>query len=94
VTETFVEALTVGIAQFFFIFLKGMQQINVIKERYLASILISLGLGVCGLLTMGIIARAVTQGSHWLVYVSFLIGGPLGIVSAIWMEKKYGTRKS
>lgn len=93
-TEILLEALVVCVAQFFFIFLKGLQQINVIKERYGASILISLGLGVCGLLTMGIIARAVTQGSHWLTYAGFLIGGPAGIVTAIWMEKKCGARKS
>ena len=93
-TEILLEALVVCVAQFFFIFLKGLHQINGVKERYAASVLISLGLGVCGLLTMGIIAKAVTQGSHWLTYVGFLIGGPVGIVTAIWMEKKYGTGKS
>ena len=90
--EIFVETSVVFIAQFFFIFLKGLQQINVIKERYLVSIFVSFGLGICGLLTMGIIAKAVTVGSHWSVYVGFLVGGPVGIAAAIWMEKKYGSK--
>lgn len=78
----------VFVAQFFFIFLKGLQQINVIKQRYRLSIFISLGLGVCGLLTMGIIAKAVVVGGHWSVYAGFLAGGPAGIASAIWIEKQ------
>jgi hypothetical protein len=92
--EILIEAIVVYAAQFFFIFLKGLQQINVVKQRYVASVLISFCLGVAGLLTIGIIAKAVTQGSHWLTYAGFLIGGPMGIISAIWMEKTYGTRKS
>ena len=82
--------LIVFVAQFFFIFLKGLQQINIIKQRYRLSIFISLGLGVCGLLTMGIIAKAVVVGGHWSVYAGFLAGGPAGICSAIWIEKKTG----
>ena len=88
------EAVVVFIAQYFFIMFKGLQQINVIKERYMLSMLISFGLGVCGLLTMGIVAKAVVVGSHWTVYVGFLAGGPMGIVSAIWLEEKYGNRES
>lgn len=91
--EIAIETTIVFVAQFFFIFLKGLQQINVIKERYMVSILVSFGLGVCGLLTMGIIAKAVTVGSHWSVYVGFLVGGPAGITAAIWMEKKYGSKQ-
>ena len=87
------EAVVVFIAQYFFIMFKGLQQINVIKERYVLSILISFGLGVCGLLTMGIVAKAVVVGSHWATYVGFLAGGPMGIVSAIWLEKRYGSGK-
>jgi ABC-type phosphate transport system permease subunit len=88
------EAVLVFVAQYFFILFKGLQQINVIKERYAVSMLVSFGLGVCGLLTMGIVAKAVVMGSHWTVYVGFLAGGPVGIVSAIWLEKKYGNRES
>ena len=80
--------LIVFIAQFFFIMLKGLQQINVINERYLISMLVSFGLGLCGLLTMGIVAKAVIIGSHWSVYAGFLAGGPAGIASAIWIERR------
>jgi len=80
--------IVVFIAQYLFILLKGLQQINVIKERYRMSSLISLGLGVCGLLTMGIIAKSVVVGGHWSIYVGYLVAGPAGIASAIWIERK------
>lgn len=82
----FKQCLTVFISQYLFILLKGMQQINVVEGRYKQSIAISLGLGICGLLTLGIITTAIVSGGSWLVYASYLAAGPSGIVTAIWLE--------
>ena len=87
------EGLTVFVAQAAFICLKGLQQINVVKQRYIASVVISIGLGVCGLLTTAIIAKTVVVGGHWSTYAAFIGGGPVGILAAMYIEKRMESRK-
>lgn len=85
-----IEGFVVFAAQFFFIFLKGVQQINVVTGRYKVAAVVSLGLGVCGLLTFGLIARTVVVGGSWLVFAGYLAGGPLGIMAAMRLEERFG----
>ena len=81
------EAVIVFVSQFVFIMLKGRQQMHVVKGRTMAAAAVSFALGVCGLATLGVLTNALTRGASWLVYAAFLAGGPVGIVTAIGMEK-------
>lgn len=84
--------LIVFVAQFTFIMLKGMQQINVVAGRFALSGLVSFGLGVTGLVTFDILANSVVRGAHWSVYISYLCSGVLGIWAAMWLEQRRKSR--
>jgi hypothetical protein len=78
----------VFVAQFMFIALKGMQQINVVAGRMAAAGWASLGLGVTGLITLDILANSLVNGAHWTVYVSYLASGVFGIWAAMLIERR------
>jgi uncharacterized membrane protein YuzA (DUF378 family) len=77
----------VFVAQFMFIMLKGLQQINVVAGRVAVAGWVSLGLGITGLITLDILANSLVNGAHWSVYASYLLSGVLGIWAAMWLER-------
>ena len=83
-----VVVLLVFVAQAFFIFLKGLQQINVVAGRRVPAALVSFALGVTGLITLDILANGLVKGTHWLVYVSYLLAGVVGIIMAMYLESR------
>jgi hypothetical protein len=86
-----IDNLILFVAQFVFIFLLGIQQLNVMRGYYVAAALTSLLLGICGWFTIGIIAEATTYDLTSVTFVTYIIAGPLGILSAMyfhsWMWK-------
>jgi len=78
----------VFVAQFMFIALKGLQQINVVAGRFAIASVVSFWLGVTGLITLDILANSLVNGAHWAVYVSYLTSGVAGIQTAMWIELK------
>ena len=83
-----VVVLLVFVAQATFIFLKGMQQINVVAGRYAPAAAVSFALGATGLVTLDILANGLVKGTHWLVYASYLVAGVVGILIAMYLESR------
>lgn len=81
-----VVAVLVFLAQFTFIALKGLQQINVVAGRFWRAGMVSFWLGVTGLVTLDILANSLVNGTHWMVYASYLSSGVFGIWLAMWLE--------
>ena len=81
-------ALTVFLAQFAYIFLRGWQTLNVVHGRRVRVGCCSLLLGLCGLYLTATIAVSAVCGAHWSVWVAFLSAGPCGIVTSMMIGKR------
>ena len=79
--------LILFVAQFVFIFLLGIQQLNIVRGYYVAAAVTSLLLGVCGWFTIGIIAEATTYDLTSVTFLTYIVAGPMGIVTAMWVHK-------
>ena len=75
--------LTIFIAQFVTIYLLGIQQQNVIGGHYTLAFITSLILGVSGWYLTSTVASANIEAIGTTVWWSFVIAGPLAIVSAM-----------
>jgi|TARA_R110000824_G_scaffold120382_1_gene275599 hypothetical protein len=85
--------VVVFVAQFTFIALKGLQQINVVAGRFWRAGMVSFWLGVSGLVTLDILANSLVNGAHWTVYISYLASGVFGIWLAMWIEERRKARE-
>ena len=74
--------IEVFVAQYISILLLGIQSLNVRDEKYLASAITSLLLGVSGWYVTGVVASAFSQGLNSSTFYAFLLAGPCGITSS------------
>jgi hypothetical protein len=72
-------ALVIFLAQGFFIFLLGLQQLNVVNHNYPGAFLVSLTLGVVGFSLTAAIAEVRHAGTFKPVWWGYVLGGPIGI---------------
>ncbi|MBU1447019.1 MAG: hypothetical protein KKF58_01785 [Gammaproteobacteria bacterium] len=77
------DALLLFLGSFFTVFALGFQQNNVHHRRYQAAFMNGIVIGIMNLLVLRIAPSA--SPSEML---AFLMGGPLGIVAAIWLNGK------
>lgn len=84
----FTESLTIFLCQYLVVLLLGLQSQNVRDRKMLAAAITSLLLGVTGWLVTGIVATAYHSGMLSLVFFSFIVAGPCGIVSSMWLHYK------
>lgn len=82
-------AFLLFIGSFFIVFALGFQQHNVHYRRYRAAFMNGIFIGAMNLLVLRLGPSAST-----VEMAAFLIGGPVGIVAAIWLNGKVCTRVS
>jgi uncharacterized membrane protein (DUF485 family) len=82
------QATLVFAAQFFYVLLLGFQTQNVVGKHYAAAMGNSLLLGILGLTLTTVIARQAVLGSDWKVIGAFLLSGPCGIATSMWLHPK------
>lgn len=82
-------ALLLFLGSFLIVFALGFQQHNVHYRRYQAAFLNSIFIGAMNLLVMSL-GPSASQAEM----VTFLIGGALGSVAAIWLNGKVCSRAS
>lgn len=70
-------------SQFAMIFLLGIQQMNVTGRHFVAAFITSLLLGICGYYLTSVIAQINIEGVLSSVWWSFIMSGPLGIITAM-----------
>jgi hypothetical protein len=70
-------------AQFVFILLLGLQQLNVVNHHYAGAAAVSLALGVIGFHLTATIAAVRNEGRFTPLWWSYIIAGPCGIVTAM-----------
>ena len=75
--------IKIFIAQFISIYLLGIQQKNVIGGHYLLAFITSLILGIFGWYLTSIIAAANLESMLSSVWWSFVLAGPIAIVTAM-----------
>ena len=80
------------IAQYCTILLLGLQSLNVRDGKYTASAITSLLLGITGWFVTGIVSQAY-KSNDVLVFLSFLLAGPCGIVSSMFIYSKVFNKK-
>ena len=71
------------VSQFVFIFLLGIQQLNIMRGYYVAAAFTSLLLGICGWFAIGIIAESTTYDLTSFTFFSYIVAGPVAIISAM-----------
>lgn len=87
------QALLIFVCQFVLIFLLGTQSQHVRDGKKLASAITSLLLGVAGWTITGIVSTAYVSGMFSLVFFSFIIAGPCGIVCSIMAHQYFRKEK-
>lgn len=83
-----IDAILIFVSQFSFILLLGLQSINVNSKHVVAAGLTSLTLGVVGFHVTGTIATAFKDGMFTLLWWSYILAGPLGIMASIKLHPK------
>ncbi len=76
--------LLVFTAQFFMVFLLGLQSLNVNRGHYMSAATTSLALGVCGFYITATIAAVHGEGMGTWLWWSYIAAGPMGIVASMW----------
>ena len=82
-------ALLLFLGSFFIVLALGFQQHNVHYRRYQAAFVNGIFIGVMNLLVLRLGPNASP-----IEMAAFLMGGPLGIVTAIWLNGKICTQAS
>jgi len=77
--------INIFLAQFIMIMLLGLQSINVNRGDKVMAAITSFLLGICGFYVTGSVAKAYVDGIMSSVFVAYLIAGPLGIVTSMYM---------
>lgn len=75
------ESVILFLSSFALVFLMGVQQLNVHSRRYLLSGVTSLLIGLTNLAALKLVPEAAL-----LPALAFLAGGPLGIVTSMWLH--------
>ena len=75
--------LILFVSQFLLVFLLGTQSINVVRGYYVAAAFTSLLLGICGWFAIGIIAESTTYDLTSFTFLSYIVAGPVAIISAM-----------
>ena len=78
-----IDNLILFVSQFLLVFLLGTQSINVVRGYYVAAAFTSLLLGICGWFAIGIIAESTTYDLTSFTFLSYIVAGPLAIISAM-----------
>ncbi|MDP1635259.1 MAG: hypothetical protein Q8L69_11340 [Gallionellaceae bacterium] len=81
-------AFLLFIGSFFIVFALGFQQHNVHYRRYRAAFMNGIFIGAMNLLVLRL-----GPSASPVEMAAFLIGGPVGIVAAIWLNGKVCTRR-
>lgn len=79
-----IDALIVFAACYFVVFALGFQSLNVNQGKYAMAFFTSLVIGICNWALL----KIVPQPNGSLLFVAYMSGGPLGIISAMWVHKK------
>lgn len=87
-----IEALFVFAAQFLYVFLLGLQQLNVVGRHYAAAAATSWCLGVFGYYLTATIAVHSSPDSGSLVWWAFTTAGVAGICFAMWVHPRIERR--
>ena len=82
------EAALIFVCQFFMVFLLGTQSQFVRDAKILEASITSLLLGIAGWTVTGVVSSAYASGIMTVVYFSFILAGPVGIASSIWLHRK------
>lgn len=80
-------ALAVFAAQFVYVLLLGLQSLCVNHGHYRAAAFNSFMLGSFGFFLTQQIAAAKGAETNWFVYAAFVVSGPLGITSSMWLHR-------
>ena len=83
------QAIVIFVCQFVLIFLMGIQSQLVRDGRIMYAAITSLLLGVMGWSITGIISSAYGQGMLSVVFFSFILAGPAGIASSIYIHQRF-----
>ena len=83
------QALTVFVCQYIMIGLLGLQSLNVRDGQKVHAAFTSLLLGIVGFQITGIISSVYSQGMLSLVFVSFVLAGPLGIYTSMCLHQHF-----
>lgn len=87
------QLLTVFVCQFLLIMLMGIQSLNVQGRKYFAAGATSFLLGIGQFTVTAAIATAKDGGLLSPLGIAFLLGGPLGIMTSIWIHPKLKIRR-
>lgn len=82
------EAALIFAAQFAMVMLLGLQSLNVNGRHYAGAAATSLLLGVCGYHITATIAAMNQDGFGSTAWWAFIIAGPCGIVTSIWLHPR------
>lgn len=83
-----VPEIKIFLAQFVMIWFLGLQSINVNRGHKLIAALTSFCLGVAGFYVTGTIAEVYHEGMFTSMFLSFVLAGPCGIVSAMYCHPR------
>jgi uncharacterized membrane protein YeaQ/YmgE (transglycosylase-associated protein family) len=83
------QALLIFCCQFVMIFLLGMQSQHVRDGKKLQAAITSLLLGITGWSITGTISSVYHEGMLSVVFFSFILAGPLGISTSIWIHTHF-----
>ena len=73
--------------KFFFVYLLGIQTINVVRGKYVVAFFVSIIIGVAEIFVIVAVIEA-TNTNNWLVYAAAILGGALGIALATLQGRK------
>lgn len=76
-------ALILFVSTYVAVFALGFQSLNVNGGHYRSAFLTSFAIGASNLLILRIVPDA-----DWVSLAGYLVGGPFGIVSSMWVHKK------
>jgi len=74
--------LLVFLAALFIVFLLGFQSLNVNQGHHWLACVTSLGIGTANLFLL----KLIPQATKWEEIACYLIGGPIGILLAMWLH--------
>lgn len=86
------QALIIFLCQFTMIGLLGLQSMNIRDGKKLAAAITSLCLGVAGWNITSIISQVNHEGMLSLVFFSFILSGPAGIVASMFVHEKFNSK--
>ena len=83
-----VELLIVFVSRFLFVFLLGVQTMNVVRGRWVLVFFVSALIGICEFTVLGYVIRAVQNDAGYLIIATAILGGSTGISASVLMMRK------